>query len=248
VTFEYISKPVSFDAMPSYRSRPRSSRSRRARPFKRTRGTNRSRSGAAFAKRVKAVVLRTAEPKFLRTVYALVQMYHNLYIDWHLNVSTKMPAQGAGDSQRIGDQIYTTSYRLDMLIGQKQDRPNVSFRWFVVQLPKGASVATTSWIDVVTGDLLIDRPNTDICKIIKSGVWKEVNAVFDAAAPKEYTFAKTLTFQHKRKYKFGPGDAVLTHNQDDLHFFMVAYDAYGTLITDNVAYCQLLQTIYYRDP
>ena len=39
-------------------------------------------------------------------------------------------------------------------------------------------------------------------------------------------------------YKIDPVDSVLTHNQNDVYFCILCYDAYGAAITDNIAYFQ----------
>ena len=71
-------------------------------------------------------------------------MYHNAFYATSgstgyvslLNDAGWLPTQGVGDNQRVGDQIYTTGFQLKMLIGQKVDRPNVTFRYLVSPVPK----------------------------------------------------------------------------------------------------------------
>ncbi len=43
-----------------------------------------------------------------------------------------MPTQGVGDNQRVGDQINMSDLKLELLMGQKADLPNVTFRWFIL--------------------------------------------------------------------------------------------------------------------
>jgi hypothetical protein len=63
----------------------------------------------------------------------------------------------------------------------------------------------------------------------------------------EYTFTKRLYIPHKKLYEFGPADGATTHNQHDVFFTIMAYDAYGSLNTDNIAYYQVFTEIQYKD-
>jgi hypothetical protein len=64
----------------------------------------------------------------------------------------------------------------------------------------------------------------------------------------EFTFVKFLFIPHQRVYKFGPAEGALTHNQDDLYFLLLCYDAFCVLIADNIAYLKLFSEMTYKDP
>lgn len=220
-------------------------------PIRRYRRTHRRRM--PFAKRVRKAILSTAEPKQLPVSIPITQMYHAVYKTHQLNYTTNMPVQGTGDVNRIGDQIYSTGWLMRLLIGQKSDRPNVTFLWWVVSVPKGSAYNYNNWFIPTTGNPLLDSPNRDFIRVIKRGQWKPDGSSFEITVGAgtqtvEYTFCKKIWIPYKKLIKFGPADGAQTHNDNDVHFIMVAYDAYGTLVTDNIAYFQGAATLYYRDP
>jgi len=210
----------------------------------------------SFAKRVKRVMLRTSEPKHTDVIVGKIELYHNggaLFAGMaaiQLNKSTGMPAQGITDQTRVGDQINIKSFDFRMLCGQKADRPNVTFRYWVLKLPKGSAFAYTSWFRSVIGNILLDDPNTDFVKVVKTGVLRPNQASLASDVnEREYTFTKRIHIPYKKLVKFGPADgAVTTNDPVDLWFVMGVYDAYGSLGTDNIAYCQSMFTINYCDP
>lgn len=195
---------------------------------------------------IRKTVKRVSEPKCKRTLLGKVEMYHNTYNSSALNVP--MPSQGAGDDQRVGDQIYSRSFRLRLLIGQKADRPNVNFRWWVFNVPKSVPFTPANAFIATTGNVLLDDANTDMVKVIKSGVIRPNQASLLTAGGKEFTFTKTILVPHKKLIKFGPADATVSHNDNDIIFSIAAYDAYGSLVTDNIAYYQGGLDFNYCDP
>lgn len=204
---------------------------------------------------VKRIVMRKTESKCRRHAFEKAELYHNAFYGVpatgfvaNINSYAVMPAQGAGDNQRIGDQVYLTGFRLKMLIGQKADRPNVSFRYYVLKVPKGSSITYGNWFNSTTGNILLDDPNTDFVKVLLQGLWRPNEAGLANVSGDEYTFAKRLWVPYKKLLKFGPADAATTHNDDDIYFVLMAYDAFGTLVSDNIAYVQMGQEIFYRDP
>lgn len=197
---------------------------------------------------IKRVTMKAAEPKCVRKSVPKFEMYHNQTAILTLNANSFMPTQGVGDNQRVGDQINMSGFRLRMLLGQKADRPNVSFRWWIVVAPKGSSYSYNNWFIPTTSNVLLDDLNKDFVKQLKSGLWRPNEAGLANAGGDEYTFAKKIWLPYKKLLKFGPGDGLLSHNDDDIHFIIAPYDAYGTLDTDNIAYCQMAVDIFYRDP
>lgn len=206
---------------------------------------------------IKRTVLRKVETKEKFVDCGKTEIYHNCFYSgtpintgfvWPMNASTVMPTQGVTDSQRVGDEIDMTSFTIKLLLGQKADRPNVNWRYLVVSVPKGSPITYANWFSNVTNNVLLDDPNRDFVKILKQGVWRPNEAGLVGGAADEYTFAKRLYVPYKKHLKFGPGSGAITHNDDDLYFVLMAYDAFGSLITDNIGYVQASTTMFYRDP
>ena len=231
---------------------------------KKKRGTKRRSNKTATSSRrrlvklIKTTVKRTVEPKAKNVNFGKGDVYHNSFYSplgvppsgfvAHLNDAALMPPQGSRDNERVGDQIYSSGYKLKMLIGQKADRPNVNFRYFVLTVPKGSAINYGNWFINTTGNVLLDDPNPDFVKVIRTGYWRPNEAGLSATGNDEYTFAKRVSFPYKKLIKFGPADSALTHNDNDIYFVLLAYDAFGSLGTDNVAYCQMSMELSYRDP
>lgn len=228
----------------AYRRKKYSRRFRRTRRIKRWGAIRRRR----LIRTIKAVAKKVAEPKSLHKLFDKFNMNHNVVSVVPLNQASFMPGPGTADHQRIGDQINVTGWGLRMLIGQQADRPNVTFRWWVVKVPKGSAYSYANWFDAATNNVLLDTVNTDFVKVIKTGMWRPNEAGLSATGGKEYTFAQKLWIPYKRTLKFGPAHGATTHNDDDVYFLIAPYDAYGTLTTDIVGYCQMAIMFYYRDP
>jgi len=202
-----------------------------------------------MVKLIRRTVLRVAEPKHTITNVAKVELYHNTFsYSLHLNDSAAMPTQGTGDNMRVGDQIQVNGFKIRALFGQKADRPNVNFRWFVIEAPKGLGASYANFFQNVTSNVLLDEVNTDAVKVIRSGGMRPNQAGLTATGDDEFTFAKKWYIPYKRLYKFGPAAATTAHNQPEVYLIVFAYDAYGSLITDNIAYISAVKEVFYKDP
>lgn len=204
---------------------------------------------------IKSVVTRAAEPKRKDYQWNKTELYHNIIQGGFLlnygsstsGAAACMPLQGTKDSERVGDEILLTGFKLRMLLGQKSDRPNVSFRYWVLSVPKGYAYAYATWFDATTNNVLLDSVNRDCCIILSTGIWRPNEAGLANSGGDEYTFVKQLWIPYRKRIAFAP-HATTAHSDRDIHFLIAPYDAYGSLATDNVAYIQLISTMYYRDP
>lgn len=200
---------------------------------------------------IKRTVMKTTEPKEKVTSWGgKYNLFHNTWNTWLINDGNStitMPTQGAGDNQRVGDQIYISGFKIKCLYGQQVDRPNVTFRWMIVKVPKAAPYSYASWFTATSNNILLDDANTDYIKVLKSGWMRPNEAGLAGTGGDEYTFAKRYYLPYKKLLKFGPG-SLTAHNDDDIYFMVAPYDAFGTLTTDNIAYVQVSSSIYYKDP
>jgi len=198
---------------------------------------------------MKKVVFKTCETKRLVTPFTKVEMFHNVFsLSQCLTLNGNMPSQGSGEHARIGDRINTIAFNVKLLIGQKSDRPNVNFRWFCIQVPKGGALPYNSVFNNITNNILLDDLNKDYVKILKQGYWRPNQAALAATGNDEYTFVKKVSIPYRRLVRFGPTDGVTSHNQNDVYFCIMCYDAFGALITDNIAYYQAASEMIYKDP
>jgi len=202
-----------------------------------------------LVKLIKSVTMKQCESKVKYTNWQKIEMNHNSFNLYnHLNIAASMPSQGTAEDQRIGDEINMSGFKLKIFCGQKGDRPNVNWRYFVLSVPKGASISYTNWFRVITGNVMLDDPNPDFVKVLKTGYWRPNQAGLTGTGDDEFTFFKTMWIPYRKNIKFGPGGAVTTHNDNDIYCCVFVFDAFGTLVTDNIAYCQMSQALFYRDP
>lgn len=206
-------------------------------------------------KLIKNQILKTAESKFVNVTFGKTELYHNTLHGALINDTTCMPSQGLGDGYRIGDEIQVGGFYLRMLCGQKYDRPNCTWKHFVIKVPKGASVTYATIFDNTIGNVLLDNVNKDKAQVLYQKVSKPRTGslLVDngdsnyALQSKEFTFPLKIWIPYRKIYKF-QADAGTAHTDGDIYLITLVYDAYGTLQSDNLAYQQLTTTMYFKDP
>lgn len=203
-----------------------------------------------FASAVRKVVLKTAESKHKDYNYSKTELYHNVVNWWEINdkTSTLFPVEGTGDDERIGDQINLSGFSFKFLFGQKGDRPNVTWRMAVVEVPQDYTYSYATLFDSVTGNTMLDSINSDGVKVLHQKWFKPMNIItYGQAGGDEYTFVRKLWIPRKKLLKFQNNNSSL-HNDKKLLLCIAPYDAYGSLVSDNIAYAQFWQRTYYKDP
>lgn len=220
----------------------------------------------AFTRKIKRVMFKMAEPKHFLTNVAKQELFHNggtsaVFVSHVLNAIG--PAQGMTESARIGDRYYRSGWKINMLIGQKFDRPNVTWRIAVIKAAYNlTSVGFSNILEQgASGNVLLDNINKDKYTVLYQKYihknWSPtvpVGAVYDVAGNGTSTSGgKELTWAHKfwvpcrKEVKFLT-DAGVTPNEDSFILLIAAYDAFGSLLTDNIGYVQTHVKEFYRDP
>lgn len=255
----------------AYRKRYRS----RSRSFKKSRRVNgKSKRGRrTFQSRVKAVVLKASETKKYQFADENVQLYHNIgYTTTPLVPSQCSLAQvfniwadinkGTGSFNRIGDKITPRGMSIKMWLANKSDRPNVMYRIIVATTPKaigGTAVTNTNvdpWDDIQlgsNGNKMIRMLDFDRgVKVIYDRVCN-LQAGFSARGGgtgdgKECHLFKKLWIRKKSARTIvydSTGSNQIVNNP--IHVWVIPYDSYGTLTTDNIASMAYQGCVYYKD-
>lgn len=212
----------------------------------------------AFTKKIKRTILKMAEPKHICYSHGKTEVYHNageptgvyryLPNPIILNGNNQMPGVGTSDKTRNGDQIYGTGIAVNLLLGQKQDRHNVTWRIMVLKIsPSEKPTQLDDFIENTSGNILLDSVNTDRGKIVYQKYIKHRLDPDAGTAGKEYTFTHRIFIKNRQLYKFTK-DADKLHENKIFYVYVFAYDAYGTLLSDNIGYVQGWTKFYYRDP
>jgi hypothetical protein len=206
-----------------------------------------------------------------------VQLYHNIgYTTTPLIPSQCSLAQvfniwadidrGTASFNRIGDRITPRGMSIKLWIANKNDRPNLMYRIIVATTPKaigGTAVTNTNvdpWDDLQVGSngnkmiRLIDKDRgvrTLYDKVITH------NAGYSATASTGYSpnmlareshMYKKLWIKKKNSRDIvydSTGSNQIVNNP--IHIWVIPYDSYGTLTTDNIASLAYQGCIYYKD-
>lgn len=230
-----------------------------------------ARGSSRIARIAKQVQLKTCETKESSQYTADQQiLFHNLsYYAGNLLATTQGTSDPSGVAQasrnRVGDEVIARGLSLKLFIQNDAQRPNVMYRIIIF---KYNSIAITSpglddtyfWCGPSGGgstmNRMLDRPQTDRLKIIKSIVvnpTSEANYSIQTAGPVPVgPFAKT------RMYKFWVPlkNRRIKYSEDGGNFprflgygFCVTpYDSIATLETDILCRMQWQSTFYYKDP
>lgn len=211
----------------------------------------------SLIKLIKKVAIKTSEPKNNAISWAKTELYHNSgspasgqilpgAID--LLHYSMLPVQGSGDHQRNGDQIVAKGTSVKMLLGQKANRMNITFRIVVWKGTEDAKpISYNELFDQITSNVLLDTTNSDRGKIVYNKYIKKNFSPQLGSTTAELTFVHKFFIPYKRLIKFNYNNAT-GFSGDKLYAYVFAYDAYGTLLTDNCAYFQAFLRFYYRDP
>lgn len=228
-------------------------------PYRRRRFTNRLASKRYISKIARKVVLSAAEDKEFAVDHAKQELYHNLVgTVAQINAPTvnHMPSQGDGDTNRTGDKIIARGFKVHALFGHKADRPNITWRVIIAaQRPGLGPLNYSGLLKNMSGNGLLDECNKDRVTILMQKYLKPFKSDMQAhtAAPgaepydKEFTFTRRFWIPRKMVYKFELNGGY-QHNDKELYMYVLPYDAYGTLTTDNIGYCQVWTKFCYKDP
>lgn len=181
-----------------------------------------------------------------------LQLYHNKSYYVAKLLATKQgllddnSAVSATNAVRKGDEIILKNINIRFWLSNKSDRPNVIYKgvlfWYdVTNPPSDANVYYTQ------SNKCLDRYNTENISIIDSFIVKSTNNYAVDANNHEKSYLATLNKSWKvKKIKYDEGAAA--PKMKDIGFALVAYDAFGTLQTDNIASYAYNVKLSFKDP
>lgn len=255
-----------------YRKNPSKLKRRRM-----TRGKSSRRTRTSFKARVTRVLMKKAETKYFDIAEENVQLYHNngtastltsnpgslqiIFNPW-ADIS-----QGTGRSNRIGDRIIPRGMSLKIWFANKSDRPNVMFRVIICRAPKivtGTTVTYNSMYPFQPADL----GTTNNQMILPLDKDRGVKAFYDKTfnlqlgtsnteipilgyVGKESHMTKKFWIKSKgRPIQFDPAagaTTIYTIVNNPLLVYVIPYDSFGTLKTDNIASVSYHARLYFKD-
>lgn len=239
-------------------------RSRSRRRYKR-RFSRKVRGKRSLKRVISQVLNKKTETKYYDLANENVNVYHNIGYSAVAPVASfegsdpvffnpwqEIPA-GTGRANRIGEWIQPVGMSLKLWLSMKQDRQG-SIRVLICKLPKtfgGGTVTTSNNIPLFQGAQL----GNNGCKLVRP-IDKDlgIRTYYDKIIPMTKLNAlnkeqhKTLRIWLKRK-----NARRIIYNTDGnivnspISLYVIPYDSYGTLITDNIASYNFYCRMYYKD-
>jgi len=223
-----------------------------------------------FTKAVKRVIMKTAEKKYYDAAEENVQLYHNVgksvaysgaVYPYAFYMNPLGLQQGTSSGQRIGDKIQSTGLSVKMWLSQKSDRPNVMYRILVLAYPDLDIGGLSAYIGVNqrifypldAGNAMIENVQTDNFNVVYDRVIRPIaQSGYPNPTGKEHSTYHRFYIPTNRVISYrddtAGGSTVIPKNQRDrLAMFVIPYDAWGTLVTDNIASMAYVFRHYYRD-
>lgn len=245
-----------------YKRKRSSSRSRR--PFRKSRRGKRS-----LKRTVNRILNRKIETKQYSFGAQNVEVYHNLGSlptagglassdATFFNPWLDIP-QGVGSYQRTGNEIMPVGMALKIQLHNKGDRPNLHYRIIVAKLPKiiGGALSNRNNIDIfeplnqgTMGGRMILPLNKDLgVKAYYDRVFSlRGNNTWNQPGQKEISKIIKIWIKRKRSGKIIYDQQQNTIINSPIALYIIPYDSFGTLATDNIASYQYHCKLYYKDP
>lgn len=231
-----------------------------------------NRNRRTFQSRVKKVIQRTAETKYHDIGVENQQLYHNLGFGLTGIPPTTVSAipllfnpwstitQGTARFNRVGDKITPRGMSLRMYLANKFDRPHNLMRVIVAVLPKvyNGNIVSSTFDPFqipnsgILGNTMLYPADSDkgvkflydkIFKLDQNGWWSQPAAGYN----KEPTKYIKLWIKRKRSREIVFDTISSTIVNKPLAIYVIPYEQFSTVTTDNIATCAVNMRMYYKD-
>lgn len=218
----------------------------------------RKQSEQSITKVVNKVLRKKAEVKHYDRSYELYQLYHNNYTLTNGSFIKQLVGggsgivipQGTGENSMVGTEVNIIGTMLKLMFLVKADRMNTKFRVLIVRHPSGYNISSSynQLFDNLTNNALVDGVDRHRVNVLYDKIHGYKNIVPNNSTD-EVTFFKTIIVP-KQKYKLaytdnGDSTANIPKFVDTL--IVIAYDTFGTLLTDNIGAVLVNQRTYFTD-
>lgn len=239
------------------RKRAPATRSIGSKRARRTTATRRSKFNSKLMLRVaRTAVLRTAETKFVGQSLENVQLFHNggaapQYV-WLTNLCTT--SVGSSQATRVGDDVWGVGVSIRLWLSNKLDRPNVMYRVFVIAVPADQQAAgnPANLFKGSSGNKMLDFIDTDRYKVRYHKLIQPASGDYSlesGATNRERSRMLKIWIPTKGRIKYATDNGLLpTYQKYILSLGIIAYDAFGSILTDNIASFAGVTRFYFKDP
>lgn len=218
---------------------------------------------SVLVRTIKTVALSAVETKHSYRCVENVQLYHNTA---YLTSNIMYTQTGTGDSgfdaatsyaTRLGDEILAKGVDFRFWLSNKHNRPNCQYRIIVFSYPSTTVPAVGDVFQNYNIGLGVDNNkmlayiNTDRIKVLKQLVLKSAGGDYSletGADTREKSFYRQFYIDMgMKRIKYQTPTSGLP-KFTDIAVCILAYDAYGTLLTDNIASVAWSYKLYFKDP
>lgn len=203
---------------------------------------------------IKKVSLGTQETK-MATQRSTLGLFHNggltsagrpqLVFDNCLK-TTQGITDGTGITHRVGDCITPVGVKLYMEFDQPSDRPNVTFKVFVVKI-RSHSVQSNLLMKSISSNVIMDPVDTEYCQIVATRTYKYGDNYFTGDVNKSTCFFRKTWIQLPRYQYVYKGDNDQLGRDYQLAVYVGAYDTGGTLPSDIIGNVSFNCAMYFKD-
>lgn len=216
----------------------------------------------AFASRVKKVIAKCQETKYLDYGEENIQLLHDkgagggslgaysavFYDPW------STIAQGTARNQRVGDQIQPRGMSIRLWLANKLDRPNVLYRIIVCSVKRvigGNIVSATNLnpFDSVVNNCLLCPVNMEFISRVYYDKIFNIQVGYSHGGATDREAHKCIKIWLKRRkggrsIKFASDNKILNNG---LLLYVLPYDSWGTLLTDTIGSMAYTYRMYWKD-
>lgn len=187
----------------------------------------------------KKTVMGLAETKTVGKQAENVQLFHNkaLYLSNLLATTQGVldPNDLSSNAARIGDSIKLTNCNIKFWLSNKLDRPNVMYRMIMFWYDSNTTLTDAITFFTQTNKML-DRPNNESISVIdQKYIFSGANYAVDANNHERSQLGSLNGRWKGRKITYD--EQASTPKKRTIGVLLVCYDAFGTLMTDNIASC-----------
>lgn len=232
---------------------------------RRRRGTK----GRPSGKLMKNIVMKLAETKRVDLNYPIGtgSFAHDSIYECILNTTdqanTTVPTRvvvGGGQSSRVGDEVYSTGFRIRGCFGLPFDRRNTTIKMWLVEYNTNQGTPTTEaqWYRSTTGNNMLDPLNDDRfpgAKLLKTfrckprDLYVERGDIMDSGSINQIYYNLWIPFKRKLRYTSNSQLPPIAGCKERLSLIVTAYDTASTLTTDIVVVDHRQSvTWFYKDP
>jgi len=218
-----------------------------------------AKSNKSLVALIKKVSLKPVETKHTHNIVENINLNHNApyMVGTLLNTTTSVLDNNTGAQNyacRVGDEVIARGISFKIWFANKLDRPNVMYKIIIFEYKSGTTLSNPApYYSQGTANYMIRDLDTETYKIIKV-----VNFNLQTNAQRIITVGGALVGAegHKavsiyiplrnRKIKYENNST--TPRFTDMGYSIVAYDSYGTAITDSIATFAINTKFYFKDP